>query len=152
MPGSGYFDDVAGKAHGEGFTQMVVFGAGYDTRAYRINSLKENIRIFEINRPETSGKKTAVLVDIFGHLPGHVAFVPYEIDEGNTWVDLESAGYSPEQKTLFVLEGLVMYLPGRPLRSCSRRSPGMPEPAVLCSLISSRSRWPTGPRMRKAAG
>lgn len=106
-----YFDDVAGKAPFEGFTQLVIFGAGYDTRAYRINSLKENIRIFEIDRPETLEKKTAVLADIFGHLPGHVAFVPYEIDEGNTWADLESAGYSPEQKTLFVLEGLVMYLP-----------------------------------------
>lgn len=106
-----YFDDVAGNAPFEGFAQMVIFGAGYDTRAYRIGTLKEHVRIFEVDRPETQKKKTAVLEAIFGYLPDHVAFVPYEIDEGNTWADLESAGYSPEQKSLFLLEGLVMYLP-----------------------------------------
>lgn len=106
-----YFDDVAGNASGEGFTQVVVFGAGYDTRAYRISSLREHIRVFEVDRPETLERKTAILEAIFGHLPGHVSYIPYEIDEGNTWADLESAGFSPEKKTLFILEGLVMYLP-----------------------------------------
>jgi len=105
-----YFDDVAGNAAGEGFTQMVVFGAGYDTRAYRISSVREHIRVFEIDRPGTQERKTAILKEIFGHLPNHVSFIPYEIDEGKTWADLESAGYSQEEKTLFVLEGLVMYL------------------------------------------
>jgi len=106
-----YFDDVAANAAGEGFTQVVIFGAGYDTRAYRISSLKEHVRVFEIDRPETLVKKISVLEAIFGQLPDHVSFIPYEIDEGNTWADLESAGYSPEKKTLFILEGLVMYLP-----------------------------------------
>ncbi len=106
-----YFDDVAGDAPGKGFTQMVIFGAGYDTRAYRIDTIREHVRVFEIDRPDTQKRKTAVLEAIFGHLPEHVSFIPYEIDEGKTWADLESAGYSPEKKTIFILEGLVMYLP-----------------------------------------
>lgn len=106
-----YFDDVAGNAPGEGFTQLVIFGAGYDTRAYRIGSLKEHVRVFEVDRPETLKRKTTVLESIFGHLPGHVAFVPYEIDEGNTWAGIEAAGYSRKERTLFIIEGLVMYLP-----------------------------------------
>jgi methyltransferase (TIGR00027 family) len=106
-----YFDDVAGDAPRKGFTQMVLFGAGYDTRAYRIDAIRDHVRVFEIDRPDTQKKKTAVLEAIFGNLPDHVSFIPYEIDEGNTWADLQSAGYSKEKKTLFILEGLVMYLP-----------------------------------------
>nr|WP_321352998.1 class I SAM-dependent methyltransferase [uncultured Methanoregula sp.] len=105
-----YFDDVAGNAPGEGFTQLVIFGAGYDTRAYRISTLREHMRVFEVDRPETQVKKIAIVEEIFGQLPGHVSFIPYVIDEGNTWADLQSAGFSPEKKTLFMLEGLVMYL------------------------------------------
>jgi methyltransferase (TIGR00027 family) len=105
-----YFDDVAGNAPGEGFTQLVIFGAGYDTRAYRISTLREHVRVFEVDRPETQVKKIAIVEAIFGQLPGHVSFIPYVIDEGNTWADLQSAGFSPEKKTLFLLEGLVMYL------------------------------------------
>lgn len=106
-----YFDDVVGNAPGKGFTQVVIFGAGYDTRAYRIGSLREHVQVFEVDRPETQEKKISVLKAIFGHLPGHVSYIPYKIDEGNTWADLGSAGFSPEKKTLFILEGLVMYLP-----------------------------------------
>lgn len=112
-----YFDDVAENAPSEGFTQVVVFGAGYDTRAYRISSLMEHVRVFEVDRPETLERKIAVLKAIFGRLPGHVSYIPHEIDEGNTWADLESAGFSSEKRTLFILEGLVMYLP-RPAVEC----------------------------------
>ena len=49
MPGWGnairgrirYFDDMVQNAAGEGFSQLVILGAGYDTRAYRIGTLKD---------------------------------------------------------------------------------------------------------------
>jgi len=105
-----YFDDVAGNAAGEGFSQLVIPGAGYDTRAYRIGSLKGHLRVFEIDRPETLERKTRILKTIFGTLPDHVTFVPYEIGTDPWWPSLESAGFIPGKKTLFLLEGLVMYL------------------------------------------
>ncbi|MDO9326582.1 MAG: class I SAM-dependent methyltransferase [Methanoregula sp.] len=106
-----YFDDVVGNAVGEGFSQLVILGAGYDTRAYRIGTLKGQLRVFEIDRPETVERKTRILTEIFGTLPDHVVFVPLDIGQGPSWSALEAAGFSPAKKTLFLLEGLVMYLP-----------------------------------------
>jgi len=106
-----YIDDVVQNAAAQGFTQLAILGAGYDTRAYRIGTLKGKVRVFEIDRPETLARKTGILKNIFGTLPDHVAFVPHDLGQGPWWPALESAGFSPSQKTLFLLEGLVMYLP-----------------------------------------
>lgn len=106
-----FFDDIVQDAFSEGFSQIVILGAGYDTRAYRIGTLKGHIMVFEIDRPETLARKIGILKKIFGTLPNHVAFVPYNLGQGSWWPALEAAGFSTKEKTLFLLEGLVMYLP-----------------------------------------
>ncbi len=105
-----YFDDVVQNATGKGCSQVVILGAGYDTRAYRIDSLKKHTRVFEIDRPVTQERKTGILIKIFGQLPDHVSFIPHDLGQGSWWPALEAAGFSPAEKTLFLLEGLVMYL------------------------------------------
>jgi len=106
-----YFDDVIENAVKENFNQLVILGAGYDTRAYRISALKERIKIFEIDRPETIERKTGIITKIFGELPDNVTFVSLDLEHDNIWEKLEKSGYSRDLKTLFVLEGLLMYLP-----------------------------------------
>ena len=106
-----YFDDVVRNASGKGFSQLVILGAGYDTRAYRIGTLKRHVQIFEIDRPETLERKAGILKTIFGQLPDHVAFISHDIGQGTWWPALVAAGFSEKEKTLFLLEGLVMYLP-----------------------------------------
>jgi methyltransferase (TIGR00027 family) len=106
-----YFDDVVRNASSEGFTQLVILGAGYDTRAYRIDTLKGHTRVFEIDRPATQERKTGIVTRVFGQLPDHVSFIPHEIEMGLWWPVLEAAGFLPGEKTLFLLEGLVMYVP-----------------------------------------
>jgi len=106
-----FFDDIVQDAAGNGFSQMVILGAGYDTRAYRIGTLKSHVRIFEIDRPETLERKVEILKKIFGGIPDHVRFIPLDMADADCWQDLIQAGWSSEGKTLFLLEGLVMYLP-----------------------------------------
>jgi methyltransferase (TIGR00027 family) len=106
-----FFDDIVQDAAGEGFSQLVILGAGYDTRAYRIDTLKDHVRIFEIDRPETLERKAGILKKIFGGGPDHVTFIPLDMADADCWQDLVRAGWSSEGKTLFLLEGLVMYLP-----------------------------------------
>jgi methyltransferase (TIGR00027 family) len=109
----GYFGDIVQNAGGEGFSQLVLLRAGSDTRAYRIGTLQGHTRVFEIDRPATQERKIGIVKKIFGQLPDHVSFIPHDIGKGPLWPVLEAAGYSPAQKTLFLLEGLVMYLPCR---------------------------------------
>ncbi|MFA4826166.1 MAG: class I SAM-dependent methyltransferase [Methanoregula sp.] len=106
-----FFDEICENAPGEGFNQLVILGAGYDTRAYRIGTLKDRVRIFEIDRAETQARKTAILERVLGEPMSHVSFIPIDLGHEHCWQALEGAGWSPDQKTLFLLEGLVMYLP-----------------------------------------
>ncbi len=105
-----YFDDVIRQAAATGFEQIVILGAGYDTRAYRIEELG-SVRVFEVDHPDTIGVKMEKIKEIFGSLPGHVAYIPADLETDDPGRRLAEYGYDPLKKTLFAMEGLIMYLP-----------------------------------------
>lgn len=51
-----YFDDFVEKSVNDGLEQLIILGAGFDTRAYRIEGLEE-IKIFEVDHPQTQQYK-----------------------------------------------------------------------------------------------
>lgn len=106
-----YFDDFVENSIADGIEQLIIFGAGYDTRAYRIEGLKENIKIFELDHPNTQSFKTEKIIDIFGSAPDHVVYVPVDFEKDRFGDKLFEDGYDSSKKTLFILEGLVMYIP-----------------------------------------
>ncbi len=106
-----YIDERVSDAVQSGFGQMVIIGAGYDTRAYRIRGLSEKLRVFEVDHPVTQQVKTEVIREIFGDLPAHVAYVPMVFGEDRLDEKLFEAGFDSMQKTLFIAEGLLMYIP-----------------------------------------
>jgi len=103
------FDEFTLQAVQAGATQVLIFGAGYDTRAYRMIDL-EKIRIFEIDQPETIRVKKENIREIFGSLPDNVSYVPADLDTVGPSIALEGSGFDPEQRTVVLMEGLVMYL------------------------------------------
>jgi methyltransferase (TIGR00027 family) len=106
-----YFDDFVKKSLDEGLEQLVILGAGYDTRAYRIEGLKEKIKVFEVDHPDTQRVKIGKIKEIFGSLPNHVIYVPVDFEIDNFGERLLEKGYDRSQKTLLILEGLIMYIP-----------------------------------------
>lgn len=105
-----HFDDVITLAAKTGLTQLVILGAGYDTRAYRIPEFKDRVRVFELDHPDTQQVKKEKIAEIFGRLPPDVVYVPVDLEAQDFGARLQEAGYSPDKKTLFVMEGLIMYL------------------------------------------
>jgi methyltransferase (TIGR00027 family) len=105
-----YFDDATERAVRDGVRQMVALGAGYDTRAHRIDAVKGQVRVFEVDRPPILERKAAVLAPVLGGLPGNIVPVPLDLEREDLWEGLARAGFSKDLPTLFVLEGLVMYL------------------------------------------
>jgi methyltransferase (TIGR00027 family) len=105
-----YFDDFVKTSINEGLEQLVILGAGYDTRAYRIEGL-DKIMVFEVDHPDTQCVKIEKIKKIFGHLPDHVVYVPVDFESEDLGQMLLENGYNKFQKTLFVMEGLVMYIP-----------------------------------------
>lgn len=106
-----YFDDFVKKSIKDGLEQLVILGAGYDTRAFRIEELKENVNIFEMDHPNTQGFKIEKIKEIFGSTPGNVVYVPVDFEKEKIGEKLIENGFIGSKKTLFILEGLVMYIP-----------------------------------------
>jgi methyltransferase (TIGR00027 family) len=105
-----HFDDVITLAAKTGLLQLVILGAGYDTRAYRIGELKDTVLVFELDHPDTQQVKKEKVEEIFGGLPEDVVYVPVDLEAQDVGSRLLESGYSPEKKTLFVMEGVIMYL------------------------------------------
>ncbi|MFA0833035.1 MAG: SAM-dependent methyltransferase [Methanobacterium formicicum] len=106
-----YFDDFVKKSVADGLKQLVILGAGYDTRAYRIEELKEDVNIFEMDHPNTQGYKIETIKEIFGSIPENVIYVPVDFEKEKISEKLVENGFISSKKTLFILEGLVMYIP-----------------------------------------
>jgi methyltransferase (TIGR00027 family) len=106
-----YFDDFVRASADEGIDQIVILGAGYDTRAYRIEELKTRLKVFEVDHPATQRVKMKKIKGIFGRLPDYVMYVPVDLGIDDLGQRLIDHGYDGSQITLFVMEGLVYYIP-----------------------------------------
>ncbi len=105
-----YFDYFVKKSMDEGLPQLVILGAGYDTRAYRIDGL-EKIRTFEVDHPVTQTRKMEKIKKIFGSFPDHVVYIPVDLAMDDLGQRLMEWGFDRSKKTLFLMEGLLYYLP-----------------------------------------
>ena len=91
--------------------QVVVLGAGYDTRAYRFAKELRGRPLFELDHPATQRRKRELVAQHARKLPDvDVRHVP--IDFAGQRVDerLLSAGFQPGARAFFVWEGVSMYL------------------------------------------
>ncbi|HEX4005455.1 MAG TPA: SAM-dependent methyltransferase [Acidobacteriaceae bacterium] len=109
-------DDYVSSAIANGIPQIVLLGAGFDSRAYRIAGA-ERTRFFEVDHPNTSAVKMAHIARALGALPEHVKFVPIDFQRDGVRESLEAAGFNPLQRSLFVWEGVSNYLTEDAVRS-----------------------------------
>lgn len=105
-----YFDDFVTRSIDERLKQLIILGAGYDSRAYRIEELKK-ITTFEVDHPATQAVKIEKVKNIFGSLQDHVVFVPINLGAEDLGQRLLEMGYNPSKKSLFLMEGLSYFLP-----------------------------------------
>jgi methyltransferase (TIGR00027 family) len=93
----------------EGLDQVVILGAGFDTRAYRVAGI-EQTRVFEVDHPTTQEVKLKRLKKVIDPLPDHVTFIPVDVDTDTLAERLLASSYNEQGKTLFIWQGLTMYL------------------------------------------
>ena len=101
-------DAAVRDAVARGATQLVILGAGYDGRAWRMKELA-GVRVFEVDHPATQKAKRSHL----GELPapiGNVSFVPVNFERQSLDAALDAAGHDRSRPTCWIWEGVVMYL------------------------------------------
>jgi methyltransferase (TIGR00027 family) len=102
-------DDHLEAALRDGIRQIVVLGAGFDTRAYRISGI-DCARVFEVDHPDTGTSKRRLLRHALGALPAHVNFVAVDFGHDVLAGRLATAGFDRNARTIFIWEGVSNYL------------------------------------------
>ncbi|WP_240799090.1 class I SAM-dependent methyltransferase [Streptomyces sp. A0958] len=102
-------DDFLLGAVGTGARQVVLLGAGLDTRAFRLD-WPSDCAVFEMDRAGVLAFKHRVLTGLSA--APKVKRVPVPVDLRADWVTaLTSAGFDPAAPSVWLAEGLLFYLP-----------------------------------------
>lgn len=93
-----------------GLEQVVVLGAGFDTRAYRFGKSLPSVKFFELDLPATLRRKQELVENAIGHIPDDVVYAPIDFNTETIVEALVRVGYDPMKKSYFVWEGVTMYI------------------------------------------
>lgn len=115
-------DAIAGGAK-----QLVILGAGYDGRAWRMPELA-GVKVFEVDHPTTQGEKRAHLSELPA-AAGIVKFVSMDFERESLDTVLDRASHDRSSPTCWICEGVAMYLTRDAMRAtlagvAARSAPG----------------------------
>jgi len=105
-----YFDEIFVRTAKEKCPQIVFLGAGYDTRAIRFQDLTKDTVIYELDAPLTQNEKKKYFERHKIQLPENIVYVPINFNNDDLKRTLLKNGYDHKKKTLFMWEGVTMYL------------------------------------------
>ncbi|MGC9946356.1 MAG: class I SAM-dependent methyltransferase [Bryobacteraceae bacterium] len=88
--------------------QLVILGAGLDTRAWRLDALQD-ATVFEVDHPDTQAlkRKRAAAIPAKAR---QVLFVATDFHEHDMAASLRAAGYDAGRPAFWLWEGVTMYL------------------------------------------
>jgi methyltransferase (TIGR00027 family) len=105
-----YIDEVVAAELTRGLEQLVILGAGYDTRAFRYDDRLRGARVFEVDLPATSARERRLMPAAVGSAPDNLTFVPIDFNREALVDRLPAAGYDARRRTLFLWEGVSFYV------------------------------------------
>lgn len=104
-----YIDDAVQAALSQGINQLVILGAGFDTRPYRLPGM-ESVNVFEVDLPSVQNDKKKKIRKYLGLLPGHVTFIPIDLDAQTLEAVFPGTAFDPSRPTVFIWEGVTQYI------------------------------------------
>jgi methyltransferase (TIGR00027 family) len=141
-----YIDAAVVEALAERIEQVVVLGAGFDSRAVRFGPDAPGTRFFELDAPTTQQAKIGQYRRRGVILPSNAALVSIDFEHDALSDRLDEAGFSRTARSLFILEGVLMYLQPAAVEatlgaivSCGGPGSRLVADAVLASVIRGAS-------------
>lgn len=106
-----FIDDCLRRALARDVGQLVLLGAGYDSRAYRFAAELDGRPVFEVDFPATSRRKARILARRADSLPPvDVRRIEVDFETDSLAECLREAGFRPRVRSFVVWEGVSMYL------------------------------------------
>ena len=104
-----YIDDVVQAALSQGIGQVVILGAGLDTRPYRLPGM-DGVKVFEVDLPAVQNDKKKKIKKHFGRLPENVTFIPIDFDTQSLEAVFGGTTFDSCKPTVFIWEGVTQYI------------------------------------------
>jgi len=105
-----FVDQAFAKALSDGLTQIVLLGAGYDTRPLRFSKSLNAAQVFELDIQSTQHFKLDRLREQKIPIPQEISFVAVNFRKDDFGEVLIRKGYNPYIPSLFIWEGVTYYL------------------------------------------
>lgn len=90
--------------------QVLIFGAGFDSRAIRFKNKLAKTKIFELDASITQQIKIDRIRRKNIEIPENLKFISIDFNKDSLAKKLDEVGFDKNKKCLFLLEGLTMYL------------------------------------------
>lgn len=107
---TGYFDGLFISSLKEGIPQIVLLGAGYDSRPYRFSDCIGTTVLYEVDALATQEQKRSALKQNGISAHQNVRYVAVDFERDDLMRSLRGSGFDPTLQTLFLWEGVTFYL------------------------------------------
>jgi methyltransferase (TIGR00027 family) len=115
-----FIDEVMQRAIRDGATQLVILGAGFDTRAHRFTELLKDTAVIEIDYGATQDYKRQRVDAALGGAPANTVYASIDFTRENLGEVLHRAGFQPDRRTYYICEGVSMYVPEEGMKETLR--------------------------------
>jgi len=115
--------------------QVVILGAGFDSRANRFATHLPVNKWFEIDLPAPQIYKQQVLRKSGVVDPENLVRLPLDLNSSDFVKALEEAGWDPTAPTLYILEGLVYYFSTEKVVALLKSIPCVPRSRIVVSVV-----------------
>jgi methyltransferase (TIGR00027 family) len=147
-------DEWASSAAAAGMQQVLILGAGFDCRAWRLPALRD-LPVFEIDHPATSAEKRRLIGEL-GAPTGRVSFAPIDFERESLPEALAKVGFRADKLTLVLWEGVTNYLTAEAVDTTLRWIATLAESSQLiftyvdADLVNGSGRFKDAARARRA--
>ncbi|MGA2112977.1 MAG: class I SAM-dependent methyltransferase [Anaerolineales bacterium] len=147
-----YIDEAVLAAVSQRIKQLVILGAGFDTRPYRFPEIK-SVKVFEVDLPAVQEDKKKKLQRYLGQLPDNVTFIGMDFDTQSLEAVFSEAAWDASEPAVFIWEAVTQYVSEegvrRTLAFVGKSPPGsiLLFTYVLKSIIEWRSDIPDANRL-----
>lgn len=138
-----YLDRLVGLAVDRlNIRQVVILGAGYDTRAARLP--RAGVRFFEVDHPATQAAKRERLAKLDGYPVDAATYVTCNFEREDPIERLGASGFGLREPALVIWEGVVPYLTEPAVRATATRLAAGLDPRSLVAFDFVGKRFAAG--------
>lgn len=115
-----FIDERMLHAIRNGAAQLVILGAGFDSRAHRFTDVLKDVRVIEVDYGATQEYKKRRVDAALGGAPANLVYAPIDFTRESLADVLRRAGFQASRKTYYLCEGVSMYVPEEGMKETLR--------------------------------